>query len=95
LAEARLGGVPKGAPLLDAGKAKLFPNREMCIVLQLPPRGVNDATGFMLAAGIACACAVARFAPAGVALETVALARLCRTLRPSVPVASQSGTPSQ
>lgn len=36
---ARLGGVPRGDPLVDAGKASVFPNCEMCIVLQLPPRG--------------------------------------------------------
>src|ERR1700751_1413225 len=36
---ARLGGVPKGRPLIDAKKASAFPNCHMCIVLQLPPRG--------------------------------------------------------
>jgi hypothetical protein len=36
---ARLGGVPKGKPLIDASKASVFPNCHMCIVLQLPPRG--------------------------------------------------------
>ncbi len=36
---ARLGGVPKGKPLIEAGKASVFPNCHMCIVLQLPPRG--------------------------------------------------------
>src|SRR3954452_586619 len=36
---ARLGGVPKGKPLIDARKASVFPNCHMCIVLQLPPRG--------------------------------------------------------
>src|SRR5690242_4262906 len=36
---ARLGGVPKGKPLIDAQKASVFPNCRMCIVLQLPPRG--------------------------------------------------------
>src|SRR5947207_8692788 len=36
---ARLGGVPKGKPLIDANKANVFPNCHMCIVLQLPPRG--------------------------------------------------------
>jgi hypothetical protein len=36
---ARLGGVPKGDPLLVATKATVFPNCNMCIVLQLPPRG--------------------------------------------------------
>lgn len=34
-----LGGVPKGEPLIDASKANVFPNCDMCIVLQLPPRG--------------------------------------------------------
>src|SRR5947208_5448051 len=36
---ARLGGVPKGKPLIDAQKASVFPNCRMCIVVQLPPRG--------------------------------------------------------
>jgi hypothetical protein len=36
---ARLGGVPKGRPLIDAQKASVFPNCRMCIVVQLPPRG--------------------------------------------------------
>jgi hypothetical protein len=36
---ARLGGVPKGKPLIDAKKASVFPNCHMCIVIQLPPRG--------------------------------------------------------
>jgi hypothetical protein len=36
---ARLGGVPRGRPLIDAKKASVFPNCHMCIVLQLPPRG--------------------------------------------------------
>jgi hypothetical protein len=36
---ARLGGVPKGKPLIEASKASVFPNCQMCIVLQLPPRG--------------------------------------------------------
>src|SRR5438309_201758 len=36
---ARLGGVPKGRPLIDAKKASVLPNCHMCIVLQLPPRG--------------------------------------------------------
>jgi hypothetical protein len=40
---ARLGGVPKGKPLLDAAKAVAFPNCKMCIVLQLPPRGAPMA----------------------------------------------------
>jgi hypothetical protein len=37
---------------------------------------VNDATGFMLAGGIACACAVARFTPTGAPISVPALARL-------------------
>src|ERR1700756_1859012 len=40
---ARLGGVPKGRPLIDAKKASAFPNCHMCIVLQLPPRGAPTA----------------------------------------------------
>jgi hypothetical protein len=36
---ARLGGVPKGKPLIDAAKASVYPNCSVCIVLQLPPRG--------------------------------------------------------
>ena len=40
---ARLGGVPKGDPLIAAGKASVFPNCDMCIVLQLPPRGAPIA----------------------------------------------------
>jgi hypothetical protein len=36
---ARLGGVPKGKPLIDARKASVFSNCHMCIVVQLPPRG--------------------------------------------------------
>jgi hypothetical protein len=40
---ARLGGVPKGKPLIDASKASVFPNCHMCIVLQLPPRGAPTA----------------------------------------------------
>ena len=40
---ARLGGVPRGDPLIDAGKASVFPNCDMCIVLQLPPRGAPTA----------------------------------------------------
>ena len=40
---ARLGGVPSGDPLINAGKARVFPNCDMCIVLQLPPRGVPTA----------------------------------------------------
>jgi hypothetical protein len=40
---ARLGGVPKGKPLIDASKASVFPNCHMCIVLQLPPRGAPSS----------------------------------------------------
>src|SRR5438067_5750536 len=40
---ARLGGVPKGKPLIDANKASVFPNCHMCIVLQLPPRGAPSS----------------------------------------------------
>jgi len=36
---ARLGGVPKGKPLIDVAKASVYPNCRKCIVLQLPPRG--------------------------------------------------------
>jgi hypothetical protein len=36
---ARLGGVPKGKPVIDVGKATVFPNCHLCIVVQLPPRG--------------------------------------------------------
>jgi len=36
---ARLGGVPKGKPLIEARKASVYPNCQMCIVLQLPGRG--------------------------------------------------------
>lgn len=42
---ARLGGVPGGDPLFDATKAKVFPDCEMCIVVQLPPRGRPTANG--------------------------------------------------
>lgn len=36
---ARLGGVPRGDPRINAGKARVYPNCDMCIVLVLPPRG--------------------------------------------------------
>jgi len=37
---ARLGGVPKGRPLINVTRAAVFPNcHHLCIVLQLPPRG--------------------------------------------------------
>ena len=40
---ARLGGVPKGKPLIDVSKAIVFPNCRLCIVLQLPPRGAPSS----------------------------------------------------
>jgi hypothetical protein len=43
---ARLGGVPRGKPLINTNKAPVFPNCKNCIVVQLPPRGrpiPNDA----------------------------------------------------
>jgi hypothetical protein len=41
---ARLGGVPKGKPLLNVTRAVAFPNcHHLCIVLQLPPRGAPVA----------------------------------------------------
>ena len=40
---ARLGGVPKGKPLLNTNKASVYPNCRSCIVLQLPPRGAPTA----------------------------------------------------
>ncbi|HZT86019.1 MAG TPA: hypothetical protein VE984_11500 [Gaiellaceae bacterium] len=36
---ARLGGVPKGKPLLNTNKATVYPNCHSCIVVELPPRG--------------------------------------------------------
>jgi hypothetical protein len=36
---ARLGGVPKGKPLLNTNKAPVYPNCHSCIVVELPPRG--------------------------------------------------------
>jgi hypothetical protein len=39
---------------------------------------INDATGFMLAGGIACASAVARFAPSGAPIRLPVLSRLLR-----------------
>ena len=35
----RLGGVPKGKPLINTNKAPVYPNCTNCIVVQLPPRG--------------------------------------------------------
>src|SRR5947199_8992526 len=41
---ARLGGVPKGRPLIGVTRAAVFPNcHHLCIVLQLPPRGAPAA----------------------------------------------------
>ena len=40
---ARLGGVPKGKPLINTNKASVFPNCHICIVVQLPPRGAPTA----------------------------------------------------
>lgn len=42
---------------------------------------INDATGFMLAGGIACASAVARFAPSGAPIRLPVLSRLLRPSR--------------
>ncbi|HEU5243488.1 MAG TPA: hypothetical protein VFU33_03730 [Gaiellaceae bacterium] len=36
---ARLGGVPRGRPLINANKIAAFHECQMCIVLKLPPRG--------------------------------------------------------
>ena len=36
---ARLGGVPKGRPLINVNRVAVFNNCKDCIVLQLPPRG--------------------------------------------------------
>src|SRR4051812_12371326 len=35
---ARLGGGPKGKPLIDAQKASVVPNRRVFLVVRLPPR---------------------------------------------------------
>src|SRR5437588_11211694 len=40
---ARLGGIPKGKPLLNPNEARVYPNCDMCIVLQLPPGGAPRA----------------------------------------------------
>ncbi len=40
---ARLGGVPKGRPLLNTNKASAYTNCHSCIVVQLPPRGAPTA----------------------------------------------------
>jgi hypothetical protein len=50
---------------------------------------INDATGFMLAAGIACASAVVRFAPTGEPVRVPVLARL----RPALERASTESRP--
>ena len=39
---AQLGGVPGGDPLFDPSKASVFPNCDMCIVMQLPASGPTD-----------------------------------------------------
>jgi hypothetical protein len=44
-ANARLGGVPKGKPLIATSTASAFPNCRLCIVLQLPPRGAPSSNG--------------------------------------------------
>src|SRR5436190_12359636 len=36
---ARLGGIPKGKPLINANKAAVFHDCRMCIVVKLPARG--------------------------------------------------------
>ena len=77
------------AVLLIAGGVLAFrvtPAREARDLLLALATGViaslliNDATGFMLAGGIACASAVARFAPSGAPVRVLVLSRL---LRPS------------
>ena len=40
---ARLGGVPGGKPLLAARRARIYPDCDSCIVLELPPRGALTA----------------------------------------------------
>ena len=40
---ARLGGVPKGRPLINVNRVGVFNNCKDCIVLQLPPRGAPVA----------------------------------------------------
>jgi hypothetical protein len=44
---ARLGGVPKGQPLLNTNKASVYPNCKSCIVVQLPPRGAPTANSHL------------------------------------------------
>jgi hypothetical protein len=50
---------------------------------------INDATGFMLGAGIACAWAIARFTPTGEPVRLLALARL-RAGPEAAPAAAES-----
>ena len=40
---ARLGGVPKGKPLINVNSTIAFPDCKVCIVVQLPPRGAPTA----------------------------------------------------
>ncbi len=40
---ARLGGVPKGKPLINVNSTTAFPDCKVCIVVQLPPRGAPTA----------------------------------------------------
>jgi hypothetical protein len=40
---ARLGGVPKGKPLINVNSTSVFPDCKVCIVVQLPPRGAPIA----------------------------------------------------
>jgi len=40
---ARLGGVPKGRPLLNTNKVSVYQGCHSCIVVQLPPRGAPTA----------------------------------------------------
>jgi hypothetical protein len=40
---ARLGGVPKGRPLLNTNKTPVYQGCHSCIVVQLPPRGAPTA----------------------------------------------------
>lgn len=51
---------------------------------------INDATGFMLTGGIACACAVARFVPTGAPVRLPVLARLRRAAPAAEPVPAES-----
>jgi hypothetical protein len=51
---------------------------------------VNDATGFMLAGGIACACSVARFTPTGVPVPWLELSRIRGVVDAAVEVSPPS-----